>query len=153
MGKVSPWIDVDAALPSERRRAEDALHQELQWAFHLAVPAVMVPLCGPAVANLASVVGAYMLASHAPTFWIRVPLYAPAASLAAAHGADGDGDGDDSSAASASSDPWEWYNRFRSLCPATGKLAVGQFGSGTFILSSVGRKLSFLDSFHPQPSS
>ncbi len=60
VGKVSPWIAPDAADASLRLDCEAALQQELAWAAHLSLQAVMLPVLSHVAdgnANYARLVG------------------------------------------------------------------------------------------------
>uniref|UniRef100_A0A8C7LWB4 Protein arginine N-methyltransferase 5 n=1 Tax=Oncorhynchus kisutch TaxID=8019 RepID=A0A8C7LWB4_ONCKI len=52
---LSPWIETDSEVETERRNSEAALVQELNFSAYLGLPAFMVPLKGPHCANLARV--------------------------------------------------------------------------------------------------
>uniref|UniRef100_A0A8C1TNV3 Protein arginine N-methyltransferase 5 n=1 Tax=Cyprinus carpio TaxID=7962 RepID=A0A8C1TNV3_CYPCA len=54
VGKLSPWIETDSELTTERRNSEAALVQELSFCAYLGLPAFMIPLRGPHCANLAT---------------------------------------------------------------------------------------------------
>uniref|UniRef100_A0A665X1S5 Protein arginine N-methyltransferase 5 n=1 Tax=Echeneis naucrates TaxID=173247 RepID=A0A665X1S5_ECHNA len=53
VGKLSPWIDADSEIETERRSSEAALSQELNFSAYLGLPVFMIPLRGPHNANLA----------------------------------------------------------------------------------------------------
>uniref|UniRef100_A0A673KWM4 Protein arginine N-methyltransferase 5 n=1 Tax=Sinocyclocheilus rhinocerous TaxID=307959 RepID=A0A673KWM4_9TELE len=55
VGKLSPWIETDSELTTERRNSEAALVQELNFCAYLGLPAFMIPLRGPHCANLARI--------------------------------------------------------------------------------------------------
>uniref|UniRef100_A0A673XMK7 Protein arginine N-methyltransferase 5 n=1 Tax=Salmo trutta TaxID=8032 RepID=A0A673XMK7_SALTR len=55
VGKLSPWIETDSEVETERRNSEAALVQELNFSAYLGLPAFMIPLKGPHCANLARV--------------------------------------------------------------------------------------------------
>ncbi len=59
VGKVSPWVAPDAADAALRLDSEAALQQELAWAAHLSLQAVMLPVLSPTEgnANYARLVG------------------------------------------------------------------------------------------------
>uniref|UniRef100_A0A8C5H4G8 Protein arginine N-methyltransferase 5 n=1 Tax=Gouania willdenowi TaxID=441366 RepID=A0A8C5H4G8_GOUWI len=52
VGKLSSWIDADAELVTERRNAEAALAQELNFSAYLGLPVFMIPLKGSHNADL-----------------------------------------------------------------------------------------------------
>ena len=43
VGKISPWIRPDSSNPRLKRDSEAALRQELEWAAHLNLQAVILP--------------------------------------------------------------------------------------------------------------
>ena len=53
VGRISPTIDVDSPLPSVRANSEARLMQELKYASHLGLPAIMLQLYGTNHTNLA----------------------------------------------------------------------------------------------------
>uniref|UniRef100_A0AAX7SEW0 Protein arginine N-methyltransferase 5 n=1 Tax=Astatotilapia calliptera TaxID=8154 RepID=A0AAX7SEW0_ASTCA len=55
VGKLSPWIDADSEIETERRNSEAALAQELNFSAYLGLPVFMIPLKGLSNANLARV--------------------------------------------------------------------------------------------------
>uniref|UniRef100_A0A8C2GGI2 Protein arginine N-methyltransferase 5 n=1 Tax=Cyprinus carpio TaxID=7962 RepID=A0A8C2GGI2_CYPCA len=78
VGKLSPWIETDSELTTERRNSEAALVQELSFCAYLGLPAFMIPLRGPHCANLARILLNHIhTGHHSCMFWIRVPLLAP----------------------------------------------------------------------------
>lgn len=125
--KISRWLDVDSPVYSTRKLSEKVLYQELCYAAHLGVPAVILHLDSPHCTNMGRMLHNYILASTAYQLmfqaWIEVPMEAP--STQSEHhlcqGAEGDElrndpEGDD--------DPWEWWNRFRTLCGTEKRLGV-----------------------------
>ncbi|KAA0718812.1 Protein arginine N-methyltransferase 5 [Triplophysa tibetana] len=114
VGKLSPWIETDSELTTERRNSEAALVQELNFCAYLGLPAFMIPLRGPHCANLARILLNHInTGHHSCMFWIRVPLVAheelrediiendPAKPV-------DDGSTDEQT--------WAWWHSFRTLC-------------------------------------
>ena len=62
VGKTSPWIDADSASAPSRRDGEAALRQELMWAAHLSLHAVLLPTPSFSAANYARVVNQFLSA-------------------------------------------------------------------------------------------
>lgn len=65
VGKVSPWIDCDSPSPALARDSVAALQQELAWAAHLSLQAVVLPppqqpLSGANYARILNQVGAWL---------------------------------------------------------------------------------------------
>jgi len=115
VGKISAWIDPGSDVEAERINSEHALRQELMWATHLSLPAVQFNLTSYNCANSASLLNQFLGPTCALLFWISVPLCAPRPPDAA---------DDDDYEGTAAADPWEWWNRLRSLCRPSPKLAV-----------------------------
>jgi protein arginine N-methyltransferase 5 len=142
VGRVSRWLDADS--PSARLRAssENALEQELGWAAHLSVPAVLLPPPRSArCLNYARLVNGRVRREegHAQ-IWLEIPLMRrkavlrrlPAERAAALqhqltepHGptparpdaARPDNERDDA-------DPWEAWNAFRCACDQSPTVSV-----------------------------
>ncbi|KAL4657197.1 protein arginine N-methyltransferase 5 [Arapaima gigas] len=114
VGKLSPWIQTDSEVETERRNSEAALVQELNFSAYLGLPAFMVSLKGPRCANLARVLLNHInTGHHSCMFWIRVPLMAPEdirddiiENEPAKHSDDGTDD----------EKTWCWWHTFRTLC-------------------------------------
>jgi len=71
VGNLSKWMDLDAA-------AEKVFKQEVAWASHLSVPAVMLPTPRHAhnSANYARVLNQSLTQVQYLQFWVRIPLTA-----------------------------------------------------------------------------
>ncbi|ACO69780.1 protein arginine methyltransferase [Micromonas commoda] len=83
VGKTSPWIDADSPSAPYRADSEAALRQELGWAAHLSLHAVLLPPPRLGAANYARIVCQFLGALSHTALWVRVPLVDPA-SLASA---------------------------------------------------------------------
>lgn len=124
VGKLSPWLVLDSPCASLRRESEAALRQELQWAAHLNVPAVLAPYPsgaaplaggGPlAGSNYAAHLVQALEAAPSLHLWVRVPLASTPEPPADGEGSD---DGAESAArplaARSRGDPWEGWNALR----------------------------------------
>lgn len=64
MGKLSPYINVDSEDPVVRKQSEEALNQELAYASHLSLPAIMFSLRGDNQTNLARIIHNKMQAGN-----------------------------------------------------------------------------------------
>ncbi|TDH71502.1 hypothetical protein CCR75_004420 [Bremia lactucae] len=76
VGTISKWIDLDANTLSTRLNAEKVFKQEVAWASHLSVRAVMLPTprhthCS---ANYARVLNQSLTQAQYLHFWVRIPL-------------------------------------------------------------------------------
>ena len=74
VGKVSEWLDPCSADAAVRLAGEAALKQELAWASHLAVPAVLLPMPRPDCANYARILNQTVSQATVLQLWVRVPL-------------------------------------------------------------------------------
>ena len=116
VGAVSKWIAPDAKDAAVRRNSEACLRQELAWAAHLGLPAVVLPAAGAQSATYAGLVHEYLTTSSAAVpLWLRVPMTLPA---------DVDASASRLANGRASNDPWEHWNRFRTLCDEVQTLSV-----------------------------
>lgn len=77
MVKISPYIDVDSPINSVRRQSECAIEQELGYAYHLGVPAILLPLRGPNSSNLARILYSKVLGVSQYQVWVHVPMVSP----------------------------------------------------------------------------
>lgn len=72
VGRISPWIDADAAPGSALRRdSAAALEQELRWAAHLSLQACLLP--APGGPNAARILRQALILYPGMAAWLRVP--------------------------------------------------------------------------------
>jgi len=113
VGKLDTSIDVDSKVPYIRKRSEEKLTQELKYATHLGVPAVLVRLTGENHMNLARMISNAVNKDQGPAIWCQVPLAPPNC---------------DKYNKSPSTVPqrssWNWWNKFRLLGNTNTKLNV-----------------------------
>jgi len=119
VGKTSPWIDCDSASVPNRRDGEAALRQELMWAAHLSLHAVLLPAPSCSATNYARVVNQFLSALSSTALWVRVPVVAPEIEAAAARG-----EPEPSSECHRHRDPFEQWATFRALCEGHPSLGV-----------------------------
>eukprot|EP00873_Tetraselmis_striata_P028240 jgi/Tetstr1/448504/TSEL_035770.t1 len=117
LGSVSSWIDLDAADAEYRLDSEAALKQELAWAAHLSLQAVVLPVPQRPMAaiNFTRVVNQSLNSLSNMGLWVRVPLVSPEAEqreLAEAAG----GDQHPGTPAEGDDDSWKWWHQMRCLC-------------------------------------
>ncbi|CAH1270096.1 CARM1 [Branchiostoma lanceolatum] len=120
VGKLSPWLQPDSEIESVRKNCEKALQQELSYAAHLSLPAILVQLRGTRCANLARYIHYHMMGHNNTLMWIQVPLQSPDVSREDVIEGEPAEDPEDNK----SQDPWEWWNTFRSICHYHKKLAL-----------------------------
>lgn len=130
VGKLSPWIDLDSPVAATRAASAAAFKQEVGWASHLHVPAVMISLRSGGSANVALHVSqAVTPPGSSVFFWVRVPVLWPVGCLDDAGGGGGGALAQQpllpaTPASAAESDaPWLAWNELR--CLAEGHSQVG----------------------------
>ena len=74
VGKSSEWISLDSSCPATRTAGERAFKQELAWASHLSVPAVMIPTPSKNCCNLSRCLNQALLQATYLQIWVKVPL-------------------------------------------------------------------------------
>ncbi|XP_063221262.1 protein arginine N-methyltransferase 5 isoform X1 [Bacillus rossius redtenbacheri] len=121
VGKLSPYIDVDCGHEVTRKLSVEALNQELQYAHHLGMPAVMLTLRGGQQVNLARILHNKIQAGCIYQIWLHLRMESTASSVQQYYSS---GVSEDSSAAPFREDTWEWWNEFRGLCNFDKKLAL-----------------------------
>jgi protein arginine N-methyltransferase 5 len=123
VGKVSPWIDCDSPNPTLQRDSHAALEQELGWAAHLSLQAVVLPPPPQPLnaANYARILNHTIGGLTTMALWLRIPATAPPASCSDGSSSGGGGG---SSSSSLAADPWEWWNQLRFLCHHHVRLGV-----------------------------
>jgi len=77
VGKISDWIDLDAEDDNLRFLSEKALLQELDFAVHLSLPAVLIPLKSRKCANLARFLNEHLYLGPSQQIWVHVPMKSP----------------------------------------------------------------------------
>lgn len=85
VGKVSPWIAVDAPDAELQRDSEAALAAELAWAGHLSLQACVLPTLDAlsANANYARIICQFLEGLSNMALWVTVPLQSAASKAAA----------------------------------------------------------------------
>ena len=105
MGKVSSVL-TDSHCLKTRKLADKTIEQEVQWAGHLAVPAVLFPTPFPPFHNYARIL--HRSATHFKgQTWVRVPM-------CLSTGEDNEGE------------TWEWWNAVRTLTEHLPRVGVGE---------------------------
>ena len=135
VGKLSAWVvpRLDSCHVEIRRKAEAAFQQELAWAAHLTLAAVLAPPPPPGGVNYARCVSGVLHATQHMQIWVTVPLSAPPLSDAAPTGEGAAGAGPDEAAAGADGggggegggeSAWRSWHRLRSLAEHHPNLGV-----------------------------
>ncbi|RLN10048.1 hypothetical protein BBJ28_00013530 [Nothophytophthora sp. Chile5] len=134
VGNLSKWLDLDAATLDARLGAEKVFKQEVAWASHLSVPAVLLPAPrhAHACANYARVLNQSLTQAQYLQFWVRIPLTARYKSTAKAPMEMDASAGPRASAMveteadeeDEQTDPWEAWDALRARCEYHPKLHV-----------------------------
>ena len=114
VGKVSEWLNLDSECAQVRLSSELAFKQEVAWATHLSVPAVLLPAPGLSCANYARQINQLALSATYLQLWVSVPTSAPCV----------DESSDSTAAGTVDDDPWSHWNRLRALCDGHPSLGV-----------------------------
>ncbi len=135
VGKLSAWVvpRLDSCHVEIRRKAEAAFQQELAWAAHLTLAAVLAPPPPPGGVNYARCVSGVLHATQHMQIWVTVPLSAPPLSDAAPTGEGAAGAGPDEAATGGDGGgggegggegAWRSWHRLRSLAEHHPNLGV-----------------------------
>ena len=114
VGRLGHSLDVDTKIPHIRHNSEARIVEELRYASHLGLPAVMVSLTGTGHTNLARIVSNHVFKGASFQIWVQVPLCAPDMSKYETR-------------VSPETDltrgsTWEWWNRFRLVANSNNKI-------------------------------
>ncbi|XP_038070287.1 protein arginine N-methyltransferase 5-like [Patiria miniata] len=131
VGKLSPWLQLDSEDETTRKNSQAALKQELAYAAHLSVPAVLVPLTSNRCANLGRCLLSHMQGHSNHQVWIQVPMCAPSRLTddliendTKQRSGGSNSSLDDSDIIPAGQDPWQWWNTLRRVCHHHKRLGV-----------------------------
>ncbi|XP_067002260.2 protein arginine N-methyltransferase 5 [Anabrus simplex] len=125
VGKLSPYIDVDSQDPAQRRHAEEVLTQELTYASHLSLPAILIALRNSNHVNLARIIHNKIQAGCAYQIWVHLNMKNPALEAMNLYA-----DNEEYERHHQDMDTWEWWNHFRSVCNFEKKLGLALEISG-----------------------
>ncbi|KAI6647232.1 Protein arginine N-methyltransferase 5-like [Oopsacas minuta] len=112
VGKISSWINLEHSSKKVRESHEKAFYEELSYATHLSIPAVLVELNSSDCENLSSSLVAYLQQTNQHV-WVKVPLTYP---LNKEYSFNIEEVGRE--------DPWEWWTKFYALCGCNKKISV-----------------------------
>eukprot|EP00455_Lapot_gusevi_P049550 TRINITY_DN7042_c0_g1_i2.p1 TRINITY_DN7042_c0_g1~~TRINITY_DN7042_c0_g1_i2.p1 ORF type:complete len:646 (+),score=142.20 TRINITY_DN7042_c0_g1_i2:62-1939(+) len=117
VGRISPWINLDSPSESVRKNSELAFKQEMAWASHLSVFAIVLPSASSRnCANLARCINQTVLQMQYAQLWLPVPLISKQQQLKQENGEDDQKD--------VAQDPWEIWNQIRFMCEHHPRLGV-----------------------------
>lgn len=116
VGKVSEWIDLDSSDQHVRKNSEKAFVQEVNWAIHLAVPAIWIgaPRHDSCV-NYARTIRSAIPTNGHTTLWVEIPLVSMSTMVF---------DDKDGTRGANGEDPWESWNSLRTYCDHHPSLGV-----------------------------
>ncbi|KAL4219133.1 Protein arginine N-methyltransferase 5 [Mactra antiquata] len=120
VGKTSPWLQLDSQVDNIRKNSEYAFKEELNYASHLGLPAVLIYLKNKRITNLARCMNEHLLSGYfQQQAWVQVPLKASTECIDDI--IDGESQIDDTRQ---SEDTWEWWNTFRTMCDTNKRVSV-----------------------------
>ena len=119
VGKISSWINVDSKCPKTQHDSILAIKQELSFACHLSLPAVMVRIKGHANIQLTQIINDTLLNTHIQQIWVHVPLHSLYGLCDNNLMKEGSCLPDEPIYAN---DSWHWWNQIRNLCDYHRKL-------------------------------
>ena len=111
VGRTSYTIDVDSKIDHVRQNSEARLLQELRYASHLGLPAVMVTLNSSRHTNLARIVSNYIVKGASFQMWVQVPFCSPAEDKY-----------EDLGSELKQEVTWDWWNNFRLVADSSSKI-------------------------------
>ncbi|XP_052284761.1 protein arginine N-methyltransferase 5-like isoform X2 [Dreissena polymorpha] len=120
VGKTSPWLELDSKVEHIRKNSELALKEELTYASHLGLPAILIPLKTGQIVNLARTINEHLQGGFfQQQFWIQVPT------LSAVDSVDDIIEGEEHcEERQPTEDTWEWWNTFRTMCDSSKRVSV-----------------------------
>ncbi|XP_023343008.1 protein arginine N-methyltransferase 5 [Eurytemora carolleeae] len=111
VGKLDTSINVDSVVPSIRKISEAKLTEELKYASHLGLPAVMVRLTGEHQPNLARILSNSVCRDQGIQIWAQVPISSADCNKY-----------EDLEPGREIISSWSWWNRFRLLGNMSSKI-------------------------------
>ena len=109
VGRASYTIEVDSKIQHVRNNSEARLLQELKYASHLGLPAVMVTLQGRHHTNLARIVSNYIVKGASFQLWVQVPVCQTDLSKY-------------EDREMVAEQTWDWWNTFRLVADSSSKI-------------------------------
>ncbi|KAH9196241.1 hypothetical protein AeNC1_001805 [Aphanomyces euteiches] len=108
IGNISKWIDLDSSSDRVRLSAEKVFKQELAWASHLSLTAVITPALHPtrSNANYARILNHAATQAQYTQYWVHVPMYNPMQFT------------------DQGNDSWKTWNALRSMCEFNPRIGI-----------------------------
>jgi protein arginine N-methyltransferase 5 len=116
VGKISPWIELDSCDEEISFNSRKAFKQELAWATHLSLPAILLPSPSNYSVNYAQCINQALLGLSSMQVWVKIPLVPPQTMLSR--------DEAIADTVPTCGEPWEWWNSLRVLCEHHHNLGV-----------------------------
>ncbi|XP_056010372.1 protein arginine N-methyltransferase 5-like isoform X2 [Ostrea edulis] len=119
VGKTSPWLQLDSRVEVIRRNSEAGFKQELAFASHLGLPAILIQLRHSKNANLARCLSEQIQTAYfQQQYWIQIPL------VSARDQAESLMEGQLDEEKEPQDDTWKWWHEFRTLCDSHRRINV-----------------------------
>lgn len=109
VGTISKHINVDSSIATYRKQSEYHLQQELDFASHLDLPAVIITVRSLNCSNLARILYSRIIENAQCQAWIHIPIQNPNYDVKQWRS-------DLETETVSYESTWEWWNRFHSLC-------------------------------------
>ncbi|XP_062607204.1 protein arginine N-methyltransferase 5-like [Saccostrea cucullata] len=120
VGKTSPWLQLDSRVEVIRKNSEAGFKQELAFASHLGLPAILIQLKHGRNANLARCLSEQLQAAYfQQQYWIQIPLVSArdqAENLIEGQLEEEEREPQDNT--------WKWWHEFRTLCDSHRRISV-----------------------------
>ncbi|KAJ8952111.1 hypothetical protein NQ314_007604 [Rhamnusium bicolor] len=101
VGELTASIDVDSEVDHIREHSKHLFLQELGFATHLSVPAILIQLTKPNNIQLAHILNAKLTSGFSYSVWVNLPIIHPSRY---------------SPISETEYDTWDWWNDFRTYC-------------------------------------
>lgn len=102
-------LDVESEVEHIRDQSKALLQQELNFASHLGVPAILINLHKPTNTQLARIINEKLVGPVNYSVWINIPMVHPSQY---------------SPLAEEKHDSWQWWNNFRTYCSYDKRVGV-----------------------------
>lgn len=123
--KLSPWIRPDCPHPVLRAASEKAFAEEVAFAAHVSLKALIIPSPNggvQGVANLARCISAALTSAPSLRIWLRLPVVGPAGKVPAI--SLDDSESEVKFMSDKDMEPWEIWNVIRTMCGEHPNLGV-----------------------------
>jgi len=110
VGRISPWLNFDSPVERVQINSRLAFKQEMAWASHLSLSAVLLPVPDWDCSNYTSCVLSTLLNINSCALWVEVPLVSKKHMMLMSQEAD------DEDSLGIQDDAWECWNQMRMLC-------------------------------------